>query len=152
LSLSPRREGYGLQTEEDTVAFEGNPYPHTLSARTEFEYNVWPLLAGFDWIRDRQRFRIQAGVYQAFLDDFHLEWRVDGEPYTRRPAVVARESLAGWLAAAEYGFHWGPGDWLLGLEYQRSFDPALDGLAGSVRTDAIQLRFGYAWAVWRRIP
>jgi hypothetical protein len=152
LSLSARQQAYGLQTGEDTVSFAGNPYPHTLSARTEIAYNVWPLLAGFDWMRGRQRFGIQAGVYTAFLSDSRLEWIVDGERSARRPESVPRESISGWLAAADYVYPWGPGDWILGLEYQGPFDSAFDGLKGTVRTQALQLRLGYAWALWQRRP
>lgn len=152
LSLSPRTEAYGLQTREDTVAFAGNPYPHTLDSRIELEYNVWPILAGFDWALGKHRFRIEAGLYEAFMSRFSHEWKVDGEPYANHPPVLARESLAGALAAAEYGFRWGPGDWTMGLGYQRAFDSALEGLNGSVRTEAFQLRMGYAWELWRRNP
>jgi hypothetical protein len=149
LSLSPRRESYGLRTVEDTVAFAGNPYPHTLRARAEIGYNVWPLMAGYDRVRGRHRVRIQAGLYQAFLSDSRIEWTVDGERSARIPPAAPREDVAGGAAAIEYGFRYGPGECIGGLEYQRAFDPALTGLRGSARTDAVQLRVAYAWTVWR---
>jgi hypothetical protein len=152
LTLAPRREYYGLRTVEDTVSFAGNPYPHTLAARTGIDCNVWPLLAGFGRSHGRHRARIQAGLYQAFISDFGLAWIVDGEPSARRPKALPSSSFAGGMLAVEYGFGWGPGEWIAGLEYERAFDSALYGLEGSVRVEALQIRLGYAWAVWRRGP
>ena len=150
LAFSPRRETFGLRTVEDTVSFQGNPYPHTLKARTELAYNVFPLMAGMGWFPGRQHFQVQLGVYRAYYDHGNLEWIADGEPYAGHPGASIKSSIDGWMLAGEYGLRWGRGSLDLGIEYQRAGESALEGLQGSVRPEAIQLRLGYAWILWPR--
>lgn len=150
LAFSPRRETFGLRTIEDTVSFQGNPYPHTLKARTELAYNVLPLMAGMGWFPGRQHFQVQLGVYRAYYDHGGPEWIADGEPYGGHPGGSIKASIDGWMLAGEYGFRLGRGNLDLGIEYQRAGESALDGLKGSVRPEAIQLRLGYAWILWQR--
>jgi hypothetical protein len=111
---------------------------------------VFPLLAGMGWYPGRQHFQVQLGVYRAFLDGGKTEWVADGEPYGGHPYVSIRESIDGWMMAVEYGFRFGPGEWNLGIEYQRAGESALDGLKGSVRPEAAQLHLAYAWILWQR--
>jgi hypothetical protein len=150
LAFSPRWEKFGLRTVEDTVSFSGNPYPHTLKARTELAYKVFPLLAGMGWFPSRHHFQVQLGVFRAFLDHGKTEWVVDGESYPGHPPYSIRTSIDGWMTTAEYGFRWGPGELNLGIEYQRSMDPAMEGLHGSMQPDAAQFRLAYAWTLWDR--
>ena len=130
LAFSPRRETFGLRTLEDTVSFQGNPYPHTLKARTELAYNVFPLMAGMGWFPGRQHFQAQLGVYRAFYDHGSLDWIADGEPYAGHPHGSIKSSIDGWMLAGEYGLRWGRGNLNLGIEYERAGESALDGLKG----------------------
>jgi hypothetical protein len=150
LAFSPRSETFGLRTVEDTVSFSGNPYPHALKARTELAYKVFPLMAGMGWFTGRRHFQVQLGVFRAFLDHGKLEWIADGEPYAGHPPAPPRDSFDGWMLAAEYGFHWGPGDLNLGMEYQRAGESALDGVKGMLQPEAAQLHLAYAWSLWQR--
>ncbi|MBW8887664.1 MAG: hypothetical protein JF616_07900 [Fibrobacteres bacterium] len=150
LGFAPRWENFGLRTVEDTVSFGGNPYPHTLKSRTELAYNVFPLLAGMGWFPARHHFQVQLGVFRAFLDHGKTEWIVDGEHYSNHPPGSIRSSIDGWMTTAEYGFRCGPGDLNLGIEYQRSWDPAMEGLNGRIQPDAAQFRLAYAWILWDR--
>ena len=150
LTASPCRETYGLATREDTVSFAGNPFPHTLSSRTELSYNLWPLLAGMGWSTRSQRVQAQAGPYIAYLERAESEWTVDGEGYANRPAVAYAESLSGWMLAFEYGYRLGNGEIVLGLETHRASNSAMDGLEGTIRPEAAQARLGFLWTVMKR--
>lgn len=150
LALAPRRESFGLRTVEDTVSFQGNPYPHALRARTKLSYDVLPLQAGWGWFPGKQRFQARLGAFAAFLDQGDIAWTVDGQPYSGHPRVQVKDSFGGWLAAAEYGRLLGPGAVNLGIEYQFSRESPLTGLKGSFRSDAVQVRLGYDWIVWHR--
>lgn len=152
LAFTPRRETYGLRTVEDTVSFQGSPYPHTLKASTELAYNVYPLMAGMGWYPGRQHFQVQLGVFRALFDHGKVEWIADGESYSGHPAPFIRESFDGWMAAAEYGFRFGPGEWDLGIEYRRAGESAMDWLKGSLRPEAAQVHLAYAWILWHRPP
>lgn len=150
LSLSPRRETYGLRTVEDTVSFRGNPYPHSLEARTELTYNVWPILAGFGWFSGGRHAQARLGWYRAYFDAGGVDWTVDGSRYSGTPRAPVRKSFDGWMLVVEYGFRWGPGELSLGVESMRAFDSVFDGLRGSLRPEAAQVRLGYAWTLWNR--
>lgn len=147
LTTAPRRESFGLSTREETVAFSGNPFPHTLRSRTELSYNLYPLLAGLGWFTARHHVQAQAGAYVALLESSKLEWTVDGERYSQRPQVGFKEKITGWMLAAEYGYRLGKGELVVGIESHRAGRSAMDGLSGSIRPEAAQVRLSYLWAL-----
>ena len=132
------------------MSFQGNPYPHTLRARTELSYNILPLQVGWGWFPGKQRFQARLGSFAAFLDRSDIVWTVDGQPYSRQPGGLAKDSFGGWLASAEYGRMVGPGAVNLGIEYQFTRESPLSGLKGSMTLDAFQVRLGYDWILWHR--
>jgi hypothetical protein len=150
LTLAPRRESYRLATHEETVSFPDNPYPHTLQAATELDYNVWPLILGMGWFGMRQHVQMQIGVYRAYLDRGQVRWIVDGEHYGRLPGHSYRKSHDGLTMGAEYGFGMGPGKVVLGVEAQRGMGSLMDGLRGRVRTEASRIRLAYGWTLFQK--
>lgn len=147
LALAPRREAYGVETRERTVAFPDNPFPHTLKADTRLEYMVWPLLAGMGWRGTRQRFEVAIGGYAASLIDSGIRWIVDGEEYPNRPAVEVVGDHSGWLVSTGYGFRLGQGEFVAALEAQQGFGSLLRGLEGEVRPRAVRAQVAYLWII-----
>lgn len=150
LTASPRRETYGLATREETVSFSGNPFPHTLSSRTELSYNLWPLLAGIAWSTPRQRLQAQAGAYIAYLVDAKVEWTVDGDPYANHPYARFTEDFSGWMVSIDYGYRVGKGELIFGLETHRASKSVATGLEGSLRPETAQARVAYLWTLMER--
>lgn len=150
LTASPRREIFGLATREETVSFSGNPFPHTLSSRTEISYNLWPLLAGMAWATPRQRLQAQAGAYLAYLEKGEVEWTVDGDPYGNRPIARFTEDFSGWMVSIDYGYRVGKGELIFGLETHRASKSVATGLDGSIRPEAAQARVAYLWTLMER--
>lgn len=152
LTLSPRRETYGLATREATVAFPGNPFPHTLKAETELTYNVWPLMAGMGWSGRRQGFRVLAGAYAAWLVDATLRWTVDGNPGFPLPGHRIKGSYTGAIAGIEYALRLGRGSLALGLETQRASESLLEGLDGSLMASSSRFHLACLWTLLDRRP
>lgn len=150
LTVSPRRETYGMETREETVAFPGNPFPHELRARTEIAYNVWPIVAGMGLEGRRQHLRVQLGFYRAFYHEGDVQWIVDGEESGREPSVQFQEDFTGWSVGVDYGFRMGPGEWILGAEMQRGLETMMSGLEGSIKAQSSRIRMGYQWTVFRK--
>jgi len=150
LALAPRRESYGVDTREETVSFPDNPFPHTLKASTEVGYNIWPLLLGYGWFAPRQHVQLQCGPYGAFLDESHIDWTVDDQPYAGRPNPEVRDTQSGWIAAIEYGFRIGPGELMLGAEAQRQNHSMMGGLKGSVKAESARASLTYGWILMGR--
>lgn len=150
LTLAPRRETYGIKTREETVSFPDNPFPHTLRADTRLSYNVYPLLAGWEWQRARHGFRAQAGGYYAFREGESIRWIVDGETYPNLPGHRVASTVTGWMVATEYAIRLGPGTLLAGLEAQRGAESLIKGLRGTLRSEAAQARLAYVWTLYRR--
>lgn len=147
LTLAPRREAYGVETREQTVAFPDNPFPHTLAAKTRLDYMVWPVQAGMGWQGARQRFEVALGVYKASLVSADIRWIVDGEEYPNRPAVGAVGNHYGWLVSTGYGFRLGGGELLAGVEAQQGFESVLRGLEGEVRPRSWRALAAYLWTL-----
>lgn len=150
LTLAPHRETYKLATREETVSFPDNPFPHTLKSSTELEYNVWPISLGMGLFGRRQHFQVQLGVYGAILNHGEINWTVDGEPYSKVPSVLYRESQSGWFVGTEYGFRMGSGELLIGLETQRGRHSLLGGMDGALKARSSRAHMAYAWTVMRR--
>jgi hypothetical protein len=150
LSLAPRKEYYGVKTQEQTVSFPDNPFPHTLKATTELSYNIWPLLLGMGWFTSRQHFQAQIGTYVGFLDQAHVKWTVDGEPYANTPTVQFRDTPTGWLLGTEYGLRWGKGEMLIGVDTQHGTRSLASGLAGSIRAESARVHLAYLWTLMQK--
>ncbi len=150
LSLAPRSETYGERTQEETVTFAGNPFPHQLKSNTELHYTVWPLLAGMGWFTSRQHVQVQLGPYTALYNYGSVVWTVDGEPYGGRPNPIIRESVGGWMLTTEYGYRVGRGELVVGLETQRADESAMEGMRGAIKPEGAMVRVGYAYSLMRR--
>lgn len=149
LTVSPRRETYGIETREQTVAFPDNPFPHTLKSSTRLAYMVLPMQLGMGWQGPRQRFEVGLGIYGAWLLHSDIRWIVDGEEYANRPAASAVDHN-GWLVSTGYGFQLGSGEILVGLEAQQGLESLLGGMAGSVRSRSLRAQAAYLWTLSRR--
>ncbi len=147
LTLAPRREVYGLKTQEQTVSFPGNPFPHTLKSNTELSYTIWPLLLGMGWYSQVQHFQVQIGVFRAALDRGDVAWTVDSEPYDNRPYVEYRSTHSGRLLGLEYGHQLGGGEVFMGLDTKREPQSLMSGLRGSITAESMHMHLGYAWSV-----
>lgn len=150
LSLAPHRETYAMETRERTVAFPGNPFPHSLQASTKLSYNIWPVMMGIGWFTSRQHFQIQLGAYKAYLDQAEIQWTVDGEGYPNLPPLNYNETLTGWIVGSEYGLCLGSGDLLIGADTQGERQSMMTGMAGSIQAQSIRFHLGYVWNVWGR--
>ena len=150
LTLAPRGETYGMRTQEETVTFNGNPFPHQMKSNTEANYTVWPLLAGMGWFTSRQHAQVQVGPYAALYQDGKVEWTVDGEPYYNHPQPIFRDEVTGWMLTTEYGYRLGRGEVTLGLETQRANESAMTGLKGSIRPEAAMVRMSYVYSLMKR--
>lgn len=152
LTLAPHREIYRLATREETVSFPDNPFPHTLKASTELEYNVWPISLGMGLFGSRQHFQVRLGVYGAYLNHGQINWMVDGEPYANVPPVHYRESQSGWFVGTEYGFRLGAGELLVGVETQRGRHSLLGGMDGALKARSSRAHMAFIWTVMQRKP
>lgn len=150
LTVAPRRETYRLATREETVSFPDNPFPHTLEASTDLEYNVWPISLGMGLFGRRQHLQVRLGVYGAYLNRGEIKWTVDGEPYSKVPPVQYRQSQSGWFVGTEYGFRMGAGELLVGVDTQRGRHSLLGGMDGSLKARSTRVHMAYTWTVMRR--
>ncbi len=147
LSVGGWYERVGQTSNQTTVEFPNNPFPHELVAAPWIDYLVLPLEGGFGAAGKRQSFFVQAGVYAALEEGNRIAWQVDGGPYSGAPMPTIEDGDTGWIMGLEYTLRLPHGCLLVNVDTRSSFSTVATDMNGSTRVATVAATLGYGFSL-----